>query len=90
MLAPSIAREAEQRRRRLRSCEGPIVTDIGPQAARRRLAAGQHRDGGVVAVQPLGGKHMSFDPPVEQHQRRGAGADLVGERRQTERHASPS
>lgn len=30
---------------------------------------------------------MGFEPLEQRHQRRGAGADLVGERRQAERHA---
>ena len=48
------------------------------------LPLGQHRHGGVVAVQPLGREHMRFDQGWSGRERRGAGADLVGERRQAE------
>jgi hypothetical protein len=58
MLAGAVAGVAEHRRRRRRSGEGPVVADIGPEPPRDRPAAGQHRHGGVVAVQALCGEHV--------------------------------
>ena len=51
------------------------------------LARGQHRHGGVVAVQPVGGKDMRLDPAQQRRQHGAARADLVGQGRQAERHA---
>ena len=59
MLAAAVARIVEQHRRRPASpAERAVVADIGPEPAGDRLALGQHRHGGVVAVQPLGSEHM--------------------------------
>ena len=38
-------------------------------------------------MQSLGGQDMRLDPPVERHERERSRADLVGERRQAQRHA---
>ncbi len=51
------------------------------------LALGQDRHGRVVAMQPLGGQDMGFDQrrigaSAAQH-----GPDLIGQRRQADRHA---
>ncbi len=79
-----VPRVAEHRGRRRRSAKGPVVTDIGPDPASDGLAPGQHGDGGVVAVQPLGGEHVGVDQHHERGQVGGAGADPVGERRDAE------
>jgi hypothetical protein len=57
---------------------------MGPDAADIGLDLGQHGHGGIVAVQPLGGKDMRLDQPMERLERGGARADLVGKRRQAE------
>jgi hypothetical protein len=54
-----------------------------------RLALRQDRHRGVVAVQPVGGQDMGLDQRMERLQRRGAGADLVGQRRDAEINALP-
>ena len=54
-----------------------------------RLALGQDRHGGVVAVQPLGGQHMALDQRMKRLQHRRTGADLVGQRRQAQIDALP-
>jgi hypothetical protein len=61
MFAGAIARGVEQRRRRVRSAERLIVTDINPDPAGFRLALGEDGNRGVVAVQPLGGQNVPFD-----------------------------
>ena len=87
MLAAPIARIVEQRRRRVGTGERAVVAHVHPQSGDIGLALGHDRHGGVVAVQPLGGKDVGLDQPVERHQREGGGADLIGERRDAERHA---
>jgi len=82
MGAAAIARIAEEGGRRRRSCKGPIITDIGPQSSGNGLGLRQHRDGGVVDMEPLRGKDMRFDQMNERLQCRNASADLVGERRE--------
>ena len=84
MLTPPVAGEAEQRGGRGVAGEGAVVADIDPEPGRRGLATRQERHGGVVAVQPLGGHDMSSDQRMQRRQRRGGGADLVGERREAE------
>ena len=84
MLPRSIARGVEQRRRRVLAAERPVVADIHPDPTGHRLALGEDGNRRVVAVQPLGGKDMALDQRVQRAQRRGAGADLIGERRQAQ------
>jgi len=38
-------------------------------------------------MQPLGGQHIGLDPLVQRCQHRSDAADLVGQRRQAQRHA---
>ena len=59
MFARPIARGVEQRRRRIRAAEGPVVADIDPDPAGVGLALRQDRHGRVVAMQPLGGQDMA-------------------------------
>jgi hypothetical protein len=49
----------------------------------------QDRNRGVVAVQSFGGKDMRLDPPDQRLQHGAAGAHLVGQGREAERHAFP-
>jgi hypothetical protein len=78
--AGPIARGVEEGRRRIGAAERPVVPDVGPDPAGRRLALGQDRHGRVVGVQPLGRQHMRLDQAVERCESRRAGPDLVGER----------
>ena len=84
MLAAPVARVMEQRRRRCRATEQPVIVDIGPDAADVGLDLGEHRHRSIVTVQPVSCEDMRLDQPVQRHQRGGAGTDLVGKRRQTE------
>ncbi len=62
MLAPLIARVVEHSRRWRWSAERAVIAHIGPTPAGVGLTPGQHRHGGVIAMQPLGAQHMGFDP----------------------------
>ena len=81
MLVLSIARGVIQRRRRCVTAKGPVVTDIGPDAPRHRLALGQDRHGRIVAMQSFGCQDVALDQRMKRSQGRCAGADLVGQRR---------
>ena len=77
MLATTVARVVEQGRRWRRTAERPVIAHVGPKPARDGLAAGQHRHGGVVAMDPRGTQHVGS---YQRHQRRQcgrAGADPV-------------
>ena len=84
MLPRSIARGVEQRRWRILAAERPVVADIHPRPTGHRLALGEDGNRRVVAMQPLGGQDMALNQRVQRAQRRGAGADLIGERRQAQ------
>ena len=84
MLAAPVAGVAVERGGRGAAAEGAVVADVDPEPAGVGLALRQHRHRGVVAVQPLGGEHVRGDPVVQRRERGGAGADLVGERREAE------
>lgn len=79
MFLPPIARGIVKCRRRRLPAQRPVIPDIGPNAARIGLAAGQDRHCGVVSMKPLGGKHMRLDQRVHRLERRGTGSDLVGQ-----------
>ena len=87
VFAPAIARVVEHRSRRRGPAERPVVAHIGPEPGDVGLAPRQHRHRGIVAMQPLGCHDMGLQPLKQRHQHRCAGADLVGQRRQAERHA---
>ncbi len=87
VLAPSVGREVEQSRRGIGTAEGTVVAHVDPHASRGGLALGQHRYGGVVAVQAPSRHDMRFDEPEQRLQHRRAGAHLIGQRRQAEGHA---
>ena len=61
-----------------RPAERSVIADIGPDASCVGLHLGQHRHGGIVAVKPLGGKHVRFDEQVKRLQHGSAGTDLIG------------
>src|SRR5947199_231490 len=61
--------------------ERPVIADIDPDTARRRLALGQDRHRGVVAMQALGSKDMVLDQSMDGPQGGCARADLIGQRR---------
>jgi hypothetical protein len=69
--------------------ERAIVAHVNPTSPDIGLALGQHRHGRVVAVQPLGGEDMRFEPAEQRGQHSAAGPDLVGQGRQAERHTFP-
>jgi hypothetical protein len=54
-----------------------------------RLALGQDRHGGVIAVQPLGGQNVAFDQSINRLQGYRTGTDLIGQRRQAQIDAFP-
>ena len=60
VLALAVGRVEEQRRRRPRAGEGPLVADIGPQPPGLGLAGArrQHRHRRVVDMQGVGGHHI--------------------------------
>ena len=75
------ARIFEESRRRLLAAERPIVAHIDPDAARPGLLLRQHRHGGVVDMNALGGEHVRADRLHDRIERDDAGADPIGERR---------
>ena len=62
--------------------EGTVVANVSPDPPRHRLAFGQDRHGRIVAVQTFGSQDMGRDQIVKRAKREGAGADLIGQRRQ--------
>ncbi len=87
MLAGPVARVIEHRPRRRRPAKRLVVAHIDPDPAGVGLAFGQNRHRGVVAMQSLGTQHVGLEALEQRHQRRRAAADLVGQGRQTDRHA---
>jgi hypothetical protein len=81
MNAGSIRRVEEHGGRRRLAAEGTIIADIGPDPPGTGLSLRQHRHGGVVAMDALGGEHVRLDQLVERPQRGRAGADMIGHRR---------
>jgi hypothetical protein len=79
MFPAAIARIVEHGCRRSRAAEWPIIADIDPSAGKVGLAAGQHRNRGVVAVQPIGRHDMGLQKPKQRHQHLRADAYLVGQ-----------
>src|SRR4030081_1245873 len=84
VLAGAIARVIKHRRRRVLAAEWTIVAHVNPASPGVGLALGQNRHGGVVTVQALGREDMRFNPSEQRRQHRAAGADLIGQGRQTE------
>ena len=90
MFARTVARVEEQRRRRRLAAERAVVADVGPTSCRDGLALGQHRHRRVVAVQPPRGQDVGDEALMNRLKGSAAGTDLVGERRQAQRHALAS
>ena len=84
VIARTVPRVAEQRRRRVRAAERRVVAHIDPGPRRVGLALGQHRHRRVVTVQTFCRQHMSRDQVMQRLQRHGARAHLVGQRRQAQ------
>src|SRR5436190_15635122 len=90
MFLSSIPRSVIEGGRWRVAAERPVVADISPDAARYRLALGQDRHRGVVAVQTLGAQDVGLDQLMQRLKDQGASADLVGQRRHAEIDALPS
>ena len=84
VIAGTIPRVAEQRRRRVRTAERRVVAHIDPGPRGVGLALGQHRHGRVVAVQTRSRQHVGRNQVVQRPQRHRTRAHLVGQRRQAE------
>ena len=84
VIARSIPRVAEQRRRRVRTAEGRVVAHIDPGPRRVGLALGQHRHRRVVTVQTFCRQYVGLDQLVQRLQRHGTGPHLVGQCRQAQ------
>jgi len=89
VLAASVARVIEHRRRRRSAAKREIVAHVNPTSPGISLALGEDRYGGVIAVQSIGCEDMRFNAPEERFQHRAAGPHLVGQGRQAQRHAFP-
>ena len=87
MLAGPIARVIEHCRWRRRPAERLVVAHIDPDSAGVGLTLGQDRHRGVVPMQSLGAQDVGLEALEQWRQRCRAAADLVGQGRQTERHA---
>src|SRR6516225_1247898 len=84
MLAPAIARGVVEGGGRGGPAERPVIPDIGPDAAGDGLSCGQDRHRRIVAMQPFRRQDMGLDETVERYRGKHPGADLVGQRRDTE------
>jgi len=84
VLASAVAGIKEHRCWRVWAGERPVIPDISPQSANHGFVLGQDRHSGVVAVQALGGEHVTADQFGERRQARRAGADPVGQGRHVE------
>ena len=79
-----VPRVAEQRRRRVRTAERPVVAHIDPGSPCGGLALGEDRHRRVVGVQPLRRQHMRRYQVVQRSERHRARAQLVDQRRQAQ------
>jgi hypothetical protein len=84
---PDRAQVIEHRPRRRLPSKRLVVAYIDPDPAGIGLALGQNRNRGVVPMQSFGAQHIGFETLEQRHRRRPAAADLVGQGRQTDRHA---
>ena len=89
MFAGAIARVIEHRRRRRGAAERAIVAHVNPTSPGVGLALGQDRHGRVVAVQRSAAKTWASIRLQQRFEHGAAGAHLVGQGRQAERHAFP-
>ena len=84
VIARTIPRVAEQRRRRVRAGERHVVANVDPGPPGIGLALGQHRHGRIVAVQTLRSHHVGLDKLVQRLRCYGARTHLVGQGRDAE------
>jgi hypothetical protein len=66
------------------AAERAVLANVDPEPAGVGPSAGKDRHRRVVAMQALGRQDMRGDPVVQRVERRRAGADLAGERREAE------
>ncbi len=85
----AVSRVVEHRHRRCGAAEWAIVAQVNPTSPRGSLALCQDGHSGVVAVQPFGREDMGFHAPQQRLEHGAAGAHMVGQGRQAERHAFP-
>jgi hypothetical protein len=79
MLAAAVSRVVEQRRRRCRAGERPVVADVGPKPAGDGLALGQDRHRGVVPMDARTGQDVRPDQRDQGRQGSRAGANPTAE-----------
>ena len=77
MLAGSITRVIEHRRRRRGAAERAIVAHINPRSPGVSLAFGEDRNGGVIAVQAFSCEDVRFNTPEDRFEHRAAGPNLI-------------
>ena len=80
----SVSGIAKHRRGRVRATKGRIITHIGPKPPHIGAARSKHRHGGVITMKSLGCQRMRIDQDHERHDRCGAGADPIPDRRGAE------
>ena len=81
VFAAAVARIEKRRRWWIGPTKRPVVAHTRPHAAGDRFAFGEHRHGRVIAMQTLASEDVLVDQHRKRGQRRGAAADVVGERR---------
>jgi len=77
----------KDRSRRRQASEREIVSHINPQSPGDGLSSGQHWHRRIIAVQPLGRQYVRGDQRHQRRQGTRAGANPIGERRDTENDA---
>ena len=87
MFARPVARVIEHCPRWFRPAKRLVIADIDPYPAGVGLAFGQNWHPGVVAMQSLGAHDVGLEALEQRHQCGRAAANLVGQGRQTNRHA---
>jgi hypothetical protein len=78
MDAGAIPRVEEHSGGRRLAVERAVVANIGPNPSGPGFDLGQHWHGSIVAMNALGHEHVRLDQFIERHQRRRAGADMIG------------
>jgi len=80
VLACTIARVIEHRRRRRQPAERLVVANIIPDPGDGGFTLGNDRDGGIVAMDPLASEDVALEALEYGLGHRADGADLIGER----------
>jgi Recombinase zinc beta ribbon domain/Recombinase len=89
MLATAIRGIEERDRWRIGPAERPVIPDVAPHVPDPGPLLGQHRDRGVIAVQPLGGEDVGPDRQHQRHQAGGRRTHPVGEGADIDLHPFP-